>query len=233
MIPGAERIIVALDAPDLAGALAIAKRLQGVVRYVKIGSVVFTADGPPAVARMRELGFEVFLDLKFHDIPSTVEKSCQAAARQGIWMLTVHATGEREMLAAAAQGAREGAAAAGLAAPKIVGVTVLTSVGSATAQMITSRAVRLAAASQAAGLNGVVASAGEAKAIRKACGAAFTIVCPGIRGPGDAAGDQARTFSAAQAVRRGADYLVIGRPITQAVDPRGAVERLAREVCTT
>ena len=226
----ADRVIVALDAPDLAAAQAIAKRLQGLVRYVKIGSILFTAEGPAAVARMRELGFEVFLDLKFHDIPSTVEKSCRAAVRHGVWMLTVHAAGQRQMLEAAAAGARDEARTRGLAAPMIVGVTVLTSVGDATAQTMTRRVVRLAQDAVAAGLDGVVASAGEAKAIRKACGPELRIVCPGIRAPGEPRGDQARTFSAAQAARRGASYLVIGRPITHAADPRGVVERLAKEL---
>ena len=137
-----ERLIIALDAADLRGAARVARRLRGVVRCVKIGSAVFTAEGPRAVARMRALGFSVFLDLKFHDIPSTVEKSCRAAARLGVTMLTVHAAGGADMIRAAVAGARDEARRVGRRAPLIVGVTVLTSDGAGPA--VRARAMALA-----------------------------------------------------------------------------------------
>ena len=224
----ADRLIVALDTPDLAACARLAKHLRGLVRRVKVGSILFAAVGPEAVARMRALGFGVFLDLKFHDIPSTVEKSCQAAARHGAWMLTVHASGGGEMLRAALAGAAHGAASAGLTRPKVVGVTVLTSAAASPA-----RVVGLAREAAAAGLDGIVASAREARAIRRAIGPRRLIVCPGIRPADGNADDQRRVATPAQALADGADFLVVGRPITEARDPAAAAREMITEMTRT
>ncbi len=222
----ANRLIVALDAADLPSAVRMAKRLQGVVRYVKIGSILFTAEGPQAVRRLRRMGFEVFLDLKFHDIPSTVGHSCQAAVRHGVWMLTVHASGQSDMLNAAATAVRREARRLRIRRPLVVGVTVLTSVDGATPASMKSRVVALAREAKRAGLDGVVCSVHEARAVRRRFGQTFTVVCPGIRAAGSEAADQRRVATPAAALRQGASFLVVGRPITQAADPRRAAQQM-------
>ena len=225
----ADRLIVAFDDGDLAQTLRLAKRLRGLVRYAKIGSIVFTAEGPRAVAELRRLGFGVFLDLKFHDIPSTVEKSCRAAARHGVFMLTVHASGQPEMLAAAKRGVTEESARRRIERPLVVGVTVLTSVA-ASAATAKRRVLELAQQAKASGLDGVVASAQEAAAIRRQAGPRFGIVCPGIRLPSSDAGDQARIATPSAAIRQGATWLVVGRPITESRNPRGAAQTILSEI---
>ncbi len=240
------RLIGALDTGDLADALRLVKRLQGVIRYVKIGSILFTAAGPAAIQRLRALGCEVFLDLKFHDIPSTVERSCRAAVRHGVSMLTVHASGGGEMLEAAARGARSEAHRLGVRRPRVVGVTVLTSVGVSSAESVlhkasadarrgrvagvSARVVQLAGESLRAGLDGVVASAHEALVIRRRVGTSCLIVCPGIRPAGSGRADQRRVASPREAVARGADFLVVGRPITEARDPRRVTTQIVGEM---
>ena len=226
----ADRVIVALDTSDLPQALALAKRLRGLLRYAKIGSALFTAAGPVAIARLRALGFSVFLDLKYHDIPSTVEKSCRAAVRHRVAMLTVHASGERQMLEAAATGVREEARRLQVPRPQVVGVTVLTSDGSASSQAVRRRVTELAAVAQQAGLDGVVCSAREARAVRRQVGKRFVIVCPGIRPDGSARGDQQRVSSPREALAHGADFLVVGRPITEADDPRAMAQQILKEL---
>ena len=221
----------------------MAKRLQGVVRYVKIGTVLFTAVGPAAIRRLRALGFEVFLDLKFHDIPSTVEKSCRAAVRHQVWMLTVHACGQQQMLEAAAFGAADEARRRRLPRPRVVGVTVLTSVASTAPRTLSEQAIALARDARHAGLDGVVCSADELAAIRRRVAregpararqrqsrVPVVIVCPGIRPPGAKAADQRRVVSPREAIRRGADFLVVGRPITQAADPRAAAHAILADM---
>lgn len=225
----AERVIVALDAPSLVRALRVARQLRGLVRCVKIGSILFAAEGPEAIRRMRALGFQVFLDLKFHDIPSTVEKSCRAAVAHRVAMLTVHAMGEPAMLEAAVRGAREEAVRRRLVPPQVLGVTVLTSVGRSASTAMRRRVVALARRAKQAGLDGVVASAQEARAVRRGW-ARGLIVCPGIRPSGAAAADHARVVSPAQAVAEGADRLVIGRPITEARHPRRVAEQIMEEL---
>ncbi len=225
-----QRLIVALDVGDLRKALALAKRLQGLIRYVKIGSALFTAEGPRAIQRLRQLGVGVFLDLKFHDIPSTVEKSCRAAVHHGVWMLTVHASAQRQMLEAAVSGSRQEARRLGVSPPRVVGVTVLTSVEAKDRQTMTRQVVALAAQAKRAGLDGVVASAQEASAIRQRLGAQLLIVCPGIRLGGAPSGDQRRVVSPREAVSRGADFLVVGRPISEARDPRAATQQMLAEL---
>jgi orotidine-5'-phosphate decarboxylase len=218
--PKLPRVFVALDFPNAVDALSLVDRLSPRDCGLKVGKELFVTAGPDPVRRMVERGFAVFLDLKFHDIPNTVASACTAATRLGVAMLNVHAGGGRAMMTAA----REAIERAG-ARPLLIAVTVLTSLDDrdmgelgigTTAQ---AHALRLAQLTQACGLDGVVCSAQEAPALRAACGPGFKLVTPGIR-PADAAkDDQARIVTPVAAVRNGADYLVIGRPITQAADP--------------
>ena len=234
-----EQILVALDVDTAAAARALVDQLRGSVGGFKIGSRLFTSHGPSIVEELAARGDRVFLDLKFHDIPSTVAGAVSAATRLGAWMINVHAGGGGAMLRAARRAADEEAARLSRPGPIVIAVTVLTSLsdemleeigvgGTATAQV-----ARLAALTQAAGLDGVVASPRETALIRAQCGPRFVIVTPGIRGTGDARDDQSRTMTAAEALTAGASYLVIGRPITGAPDPRAAAERIAAECRTT
>jgi orotidine-5'-phosphate decarboxylase len=221
------RVIVPLDVPTLAEAVAMARRLVGHIAAVKIGKQLFTAEGPAAIRAMHDLGFRVFLDLKYHDIPNTVAGAVAAAKALGVWILNVHASGGSEMMRAAAK------AAAGPDRPLVIAVTVLTSFSedayrdiTGTARTIEAQVRHLARETKAAGLDGVVASPHEIRAIREECGPGFLIVTPGVR-PADAAlNDQQRVMTPADAVRAGADYLVIGRPITAAPDPAEAARRI-------
>jgi orotidine-5'-phosphate decarboxylase len=228
-----DRLIVALDTPGLRAAEALVERLTGVVAHFKVGSALFTAAGPAAVEMVRRRGGRVFLDLKYHDIPATVAGAVEAAARLGVGLLTVHASGGAAMLRAAAEAAR----AAGRDRPRIVAVTVLTSLDRAALQRelcvpvaVEGHAVHLAALAREAGCDGVVASPREAGRLRSLLGPGALIVTPGIRLAGGAADDQARTATPAMAVRAGADYLVVGRPITGAADPAAAAAAILAEV---
>jgi len=235
-----DRVLVALDVPTAAEAITLADSLRGVVGGFKIGSQLFTSAGPDIVRALVSRGERVFLDLKFHDIPNTVAGAVRAAADLGVWMLNVHASGGGAMLAAAKQAA-EDASRPGSARPMVIAVTVLTSLD---AQQLTAvgvpappldQVVRLARLTQAAGLDGVVASPQETLAIREACGPSFVVVTPGIRGASAKAGpdDQHRTMTPAAAVAAGSSYLVIGRPITAAPDPRAAAQQIADEITAT
>jgi orotidine-5'-phosphate decarboxylase len=220
-----DRLIVALDDTTLAGALRMAKTLRGLVRTVKVGSALFTASGPEAVRRLRALGFEVMLDLKFFDIPSTVELSCRSAAALRVSLLTVHAAGGAQMLAAAVRGARGGAVR-----PRVLAVTVLTSVASGCRRDMSRLVVDLARIAWRAGCDGVVASVHEAPAIRRAL-KSLTIVCPGIRpSRAESRDDQRRVATPAPALDSGADLLVVGRPITGARRPREAARAIMDEM---
>jgi orotidine-5'-phosphate decarboxylase len=230
------RILVALDVDSREKALALADTLRGTVAGYKIGKQLFTAEGPEVVRALTARGDRVFLDLKFHDIPNTVAGAVRSAIGTGAWMVNVHASGGSAMMRAAADAARTAAAAAGTSRPLVIGVTVLTSMDEAalrdvgTARSMMDQVVHLARLAQQAGLDGVVASPQEIEAIRAACGPAFAIVTPGIRPAGQAGtDDQARTLTPAQAVAAGATYLVIGRPITAAADPRAAAAAIAAE----
>ena len=222
-------LIVALDLPSGPEALALAGRLPG-LRWVKLGPVLYVREGPALVREFAARGVRVFLDLKFHDIPKTVAGAVTAARELGVGMATVHCLGGPAMLAAAARAAGPDLA--------LVGVTVLTSHGTAELEAVLGRGVpdvafeaeRLARAALDAGLRGVVASGHELGLLREALGTEPWIVVPGIRLPGDAAGDQARTMAPAEAVRRGATHLVVGRPITASPDPVAAYRRLAEVV---
>lgn len=221
-------LIVAIDRPDLAAGLALAETLRGVVGGVKLGLELFVAEGPRAVRAMAATGLPIFLDLKLHDIPNTVAGAVRAAARLGAALLTVHAGGGRAMLEAAVQAAR-----AAPAPPRLLAVTVLTSLDAAdlaatgVAGGPLDQAVRLAKLARAAGLDGVVCSPVEIAALREALGPEALIVVPGIRPAGAAAADQKRVATPQEALARGADLLVIGRPITEAADPRAAALAIA------
>src|SRR5581483_10069910 len=230
-----DQLIVALDVDTAADARAMADRLRGVVGGFKIGSRLFTSEGPAFVEELASRGDRVFLDLKFHDIPNTVAGAIAAATRLGVWMVNVHAAGGAEMMRAAREAADEEAAKRSHAAPLVIAVTMLTSLDQKALSEIgvqegmAAQVGRLAALAEASGLDGVVASPQEIEIIRRRCGRSFAIVTPGIRGVSDRRGDQSRTMSAADALAAGASYLVVGRPIIAADDPRAAAERLADE----
>jgi len=227
-------ILVALDVDTAAKAIALADQLRGSVGGFKIGKQLFTAEGPAMVRELTSRGDRVFLDLKFHDIPNTVAGAVQSAVATGAWMVNVHASGGSAMMKAAAESATKTAAALGRPKPLVIAVTVLTSMDDqALAEIGVGRSmldqvVHLAKLAKASGLDGVVASPQEVTAIRNACGSDFQIVTPGIR-PADQRGkdDQARTLTPAEAMAAGSSYLVIGRPITAAPNPREAAEKIA------
>lgn len=230
-----KELIVALDVDTVEQALSLANTLRGLVGGFKIGSRLFTSHGPGFVDELVARGDRIFLDLKFHDIPYTVAGAVAAATRLGVWMIDVHAGGGKAMMQAASDAASETASRSSRPAPLIIGVTVLTSfdepalaeVGVASA--VGDQVKRLALLAQSAGLDGVVASPHEIGLIRAACGDSFTVVTPGIRNATDDRGDQRRTLSASEALAAGASYLVVGRPIIAAADPRLAAERIADE----
>lgn len=238
-------VIVALDVDSGPKALDLATSLRGSVGAFKIGKQLFTAEGPSIVRALTDQGDRVFLDLKFHDIPNTVAGAVRAAVQTGAWMVNVHASGGRAMMRAAADAAAGSASARG-ERPLVIGVTVLTSLDQAalgemgTTRSVLDQVVHLARLAQDAGLDGVVASPHEVRAIRAACGDRFLTVIPGIRpasqgrettGSGQRGpDDQARTMGPAEAIEAGASYLVIGRPITAAPNPRAAAEAIAAEL---
>jgi orotidine-5'-phosphate decarboxylase len=232
------QLLVALDVDSGTRALELAATLRDVVDGVKIGSRLFTLEGPALVRRLTDQGTRVFLDLKFHDIPNTVAQAVEAAVTTGAWMVNVHASGGVPMMKAAATAATEAAVRAGQSRPLVIAVTVLTSMDEHTLRSggiersLLDQVLVLARMAQEAGLDGVVASPQETAAIRSACGPAFAIVTPGIRGAsaGTDKNDQARTMGPADAVRAGASYLVVGRPIIAAADPRAAAQNIAEEM---
>ena len=240
-----QKLILALDFPTIEPAVELAKRLSSVVGILKINIQLFTFAGPSAVETLAQLGPGIFLDLKFHDIPNTVKGAVRSAATlPSVVFLDVHALGGLEMMRAAAR-ARDEAKAAKSPVPKLLAITILTSMDNAALRGVgiagsaSRRVVQLARLAQKAGMDGVVASPHEIRAIRRACGKNFLIVVPGIRpalGVGPAGGrkrktdDQARVASPGEAIRAGADYLVIGRPITAAPDPETAARAIVEEI---
>ena len=262
-----DQLLIALDVESASDALALANSLRGIAGGFKIGSRLFTSEGPSIVRTLVEKGDRVFLDLKFHDIPNTVAQAVAAATSLGVWMVNVHASGGTTMMQAARNAARETAARTRATPPLVIAVTVLTSmngaalaeIGCASEDATRSRAsgirpstssgrpalvegrdggpvidqvIRLAQLAEAAGLDGVVASPRETGMIRERCRGDFAIVTPGIRGGGAVTtgrDDQERTMTAGEAIAAGASYLVVGRPIIAAADPRAAAEAIVEE----
>jgi orotidine-5'-phosphate decarboxylase len=229
-------LLVALDVDTVDAARRLANTLRGVAGGFKIGSRLFTAHGPAFVEELVARGDRVFLDLKFHDIPNTVAGAVAAATRLGVWMLNVHAAGGLDMMRAARQAADEAAVTTMSSPPLVIAVTVLTSLtqegltATGVGRGVSEQVRRLSLLAQESGLDGVVASPQEIGIIREACDPRFEIVTPGIRGSEDARGDQNRTSSASGAIKAGASYIVVGRPIIGAADPRAAAVRMAGEV---
>jgi len=225
------KIIVALDFPDAASALALVDRLDPALCRLKVGKELFTVAGPDLVRALVARGYEVFLDLKFHDIPNTVAAACRAAAGLGVWMVNVHAAGGRRMMQAASEALAELPQR-----PLLIGVTVLTSMSAedlaetGIAAAPADQVMRLAGLTQACGLDGVVCSAQEAALLRQRLGEDFRLVTPGIRPAGSEAGDQRRVMTPTQAIAAGATDLVIGRPITAAVDPVKVLQSINDEI---
>jgi len=224
-----ERLIVALDVPTADDALRLVDRLAGRVSFFKVGSQLFTAAGPEIVRSLVARNLRVFLDLKYHDIPNTVAAAVKSAAGLGVSLLTLHGLGGRAMLEAAASARPEGPL-------RLLAVTVLTSHDEASlaqiglAGALSDSVRRLARLARDAGIDGVVASPLEASLLREACGKGFLIVTPGVRPAGAQAGDQSRLATPAGALSAGADYLVVGRPITDATDPAEAATGIVREM---
>ena len=239
-----DQLLIALDVASAGEALSLANTVRGIAGGFKIGNRLFTSEGPSIIRTLVGRGDRVFLDLKFHDIPHTVGTAVAAAAALGVWMINVHASGGTRMMQAARAAAEDTAARTGGERPLLIAVTVLTSMNAAALAEtsvevpLLDQVVRLAALAQKAGLDGVVASPQEISIIREHCGNDFAIVTPGIRGGGPAgatiaargADDQERTMGAAEAVAAGASYIVVGRPIIAAADPRAAAEQIATQM---
>lgn len=223
-------LIVALDLPTAAEALGLVDELGEEADYFKVGSQLFTREGPALVRELKDRDKRVFLDLKYHDIPHTVALAVEAAAELGIDMLTVHASGGTSMMKAARD-------AVGPTGPTLVGVTLLTSFSASDVEEVWNKEIRsirddvarLAGLAAEGGLDGVVASAMEVEAVKRRHGPGFLVVTPGIRSAGERAGDQSRIATPADAVRAGADYLVVGRPIYEAKEPRAVFETILAE----
>ncbi len=238
-MPTLSKILLPLDFPSADTALAMAAQTQNDVAGFKVGLELVNAAGFDIFARLQDQAgpaAKIFYDCKFHDIPNTVAGAVRAAARRGVWMLNVHAGGGSEMMRAACRAAAEGADAATVPRPLVIAVTVLTSTSAhvlqtelGVAQPLEQHVVHLARMAQDSGCDGVVASPLEIAAIRAACGPSFLVVTPGVRPAGADAGDQKRIMTPGEAVRAGADYLVVGRPITAAPDPAAAARAINRE----
>lgn len=231
MVDAKGPLIVALDFDSAREALDLANLLDPETCRVKVGKQLFTREGPAVLKALGDRGFDIFLDLKFHDIPNTVAKACRAAAEQGVWMVNVHASGGSRMMMAARESLAEFPDP-----PKLIAVTVLTSMapedlletGSPHSPM--ERVLLLAELAKRAGMDGVVCSAQEAKVLRDRLGSDFDLVTPGIRLPEDNVGDQRRVLSPRDALDAGATYLVVGRPITGAADPAGALQHIRSSI---
>jgi len=224
------RVITALDFSSAAAALALAHKLDPAHTHVKVGNELFTATGPALIEQLQSLGFRVFLDLKFHDIPNTVAGAVRSATGLGVWMTNVHALGGQRMMEAAREAVSENSNTL------LIGVTVLTSMTHADLteigfnKTVENQALALAKLSQASGLDGVVCSPIEARKLREACGKKFVLVTPGVRPPEANHCDQRRVMTPQDAVAAGSDYLVIGRPITQADNPHKACEAIVADL---
>jgi orotidine-5'-phosphate decarboxylase len=236
---GMPEVIVALDVPSSAHALRLVDALGETGTFYKVGSELFTREGPGIVRELHERGKRVFLDLKLHDIPNTVSEAVRAASDLGVDLLTLHTLGGRSMLEAAVETAKEAAHAADRPKPLgLLGVTILTSLSASEVEATWGRSIlslrdevaRLAALAESCGVQGVVASVLEVRAIKRELGQEFLVVTPGIRLAGGESHDQARVATPAEAARLGADYLVLGRAVTAAPEPRHAMERVLNEL---
>lgn len=233
-----ERIIVALDFPDAAGAEQLLRQLAGIPCYMKVGMELFYAAGPEFVLRLKEAGYNVFLDLKLHDIPNTVKGGSASITRLGVDMFNVHAAGGKAMMEAAREGVEQAMSGRPESTrPLLIAVTQLTSTSQLVlndeigiAGPIEEAVLRYAAMAKQSGLDGVVASPLEVTRIKERCGDSFATVTPGIRPAGAAIGDQSRVMTPQEAFAQGTDFIVIGRPITAAADPRQALERIVESI---
>lgn len=230
-----DRIIVPLDVPSLAAATELIDRLPDVT-FWKVGLELFVSNGAQIIHLLKDRGKRVFLDLKFHDIPNTVAGACRSAASYGVDLLTVHATAGKPALTAAMLAVAEGAQAAGVQPPQVIAITLLTSINARELAFdlhvpleLPEYALKMALLAQESGLNGVVCSPHEVADLRRNCHGNFIFVCPGVRPTWAVKGDQQRTLTPSQAIAAGADYLVIGRPITAAPDPQAAWQRIILE----
>jgi orotidine-5'-phosphate decarboxylase len=234
--PGS-RLIIALDFPQLEPALLLARQIAPRVGMLKVGLELFNSAGPPAIESLRAGGARIFYDSKFYDIPNTVAGAAAAAGRLGVSMLNVHALGGRAMMQAAKEGALRGAAEAGFPPPLVIAVTIVTSLGERELRHDLGLAgpphdlvIRLASLAKESGLDGVVCSVREVPDIKRTCGPDFLAVTPGIRPTWAAAGDQVRVATPQDAIAAGADYLVVGRPVTRADDPAEALAKLLSDM---
>jgi len=227
-------LVVALDYPGAESALGMAEKLSGSVPWVKVGLELFVAEGPELVRQLKGMGFKVFVDLKFMDIPNTVRGAVRSAVKSGADMVNIHMLGGRRMAQAALAG-RDEATEAGAQKPLLLGVTVLTSMESDDLPFdfhgdIGDLVLDLASKGKQYGLDGVVCSAMEAEAIKNACGEEYQCLTPGIRPVGSEVGDQRRVMTPARAVAAGSDFLVVGRPITGSSDPQATADAIVREI---
>jgi|UniRef100_A0A7V3VU88 orotidine-5'-phosphate decarboxylase len=233
-----EKLIVALDLNDLNKIKMLVDKLQGYVSYYKIGAIPFTYFGPEVIRFLKERGLKVMLDLKYHDIPNTVARACEGAMEMGVDMLTMHISGGFMMMEEAVKAVSLISDVKKIPKPKLLGITVLTSIDEAyfkdlfgdVKRTIEEQVIFLARLAQSAGLDGVVASPHEIKRIRETCGSDFLIVTPGIRPEGEESDDQARTMTPAQAIKAGGDFIVVGRSIIAAKDPVSAAKNIIKEI---
>lgn len=234
----AGKIIIALDVRSRKEAVSLVRQLEETLIF-KVGLLPFTAMGPQLIKELMNMGKKVFLDLKLHDIPNTVAGAVRAATGLGVQMMTLHASGGREMLASAVRAAREEAEMTGMAQPLLLAVTVLTSLKSenlkeiGVASSTMDQVVNLASLARQAGIRGIVCSPQEVESVRKRYGSDLTIVVPGIRPQWASAQDQKRIMTPSEALEKGADYLVIGRPVTSAPSPKEAFLRIVEELETS
>lgn len=235
----AGKIMVALDYPDAVSAERLIDELQGIPCYIKVGMQLFYAAGPSFVEMLKERGYFVFLDLKMHDIPNTVKGGANSITKLGVDMFNVHAAGGSAMMEAALEGVDMALTGGTRRKPSVIAVTHLTSTNQSMLNeqigiegTVEAAVLRYAQLTKAAGLDGVVASPSEVIAIKALCGAAFQTITPGIRPIGAEVNDQSRIMTPSEALRQGTDYLVIGRPITAAIEPRAAIESIIEEMTT-
>ncbi len=231
-----DRLIVALDVDSEEKAVELVEKLKNDVRFFKVGFELFSSCGPSIIKRIKETDSDIFLDLKFHDIPNTVSKAAVSVARLGVYMFNVHGLGGYEMMKKTAEDVEEEAQRLGIEKPKVIAVTVLTSMDEDSLkkvginESIKDEVLKLARMAKDAGLDGVVASSVEAKMIRKELGKEFLIITPGVRPAGTAAQDQKRVATPGSAIKDGASFIVVGRPITEAKDPAAAAREIIKEM---